>query len=172
MDNLSNFSRSYSNSSNLLINAETWPRLRQTEEDLYQAVRMPGSGAGEIIYSADQIKSIKVFVFNNKPDPLKIECSSDGLSWRIPSQPTIRTVRARYASMISGQSDNPIDKYIYELQSIPRGTRYVKITTGNSGAPDTYPWIGRVHIGLPGPFVTQTLLNNGDFKNKQNWKNG
>ena len=35
MDDLSNFSKVYSKSSNLVISSETWPRLRQTEEDYY-----------------------------------------------------------------------------------------------------------------------------------------
>lgn len=150
MDNLSDFSRIYSKSSNLVINRETWPRLRQTEEDFSQVVRMPGTGSGEIIYKADQINSIKVFVFNDKPDSLRIECSSDGMFWRIPQQKIIRTVREGYYSMYSGQKDHPIGKYNYELKSLPPGTMYVRLTTGNSGASDSYPWIGRVHLGFAG----------------------
>lgn len=157
MDNLSDFSKTYSKSSNLVINSETWPRLRQTEEDFYQAVRMPGTGPGEIIYMANQLKSIKVFVFNSKPDSMKIECSRDGLSWSIPPQAIIRTVRKGYASMYSGQENNPIDKYTYELQSFPPGTTYVEITTGNNGAPDTYPWIGRVHLGFAGSIHSNSI---------------
>src|SRR5690606_35357937 len=41
MDNLSDFSLSYFHSDNLQISSETWPRLRQTEEDFYQAERVP-----------------------------------------------------------------------------------------------------------------------------------
>jgi len=150
MDNLFDFSKVYSRSSNLVINSETWPRLRQTEEDFSQVVRTSGSGSGEIIYKANQVKSIKVFVFNNMPDSLMIEYSRDGLSWSNPSKPIIQTVRKGYASAYAGQKDNPVDKYIYEVSSFPPGTLYVKITTGNSGAPDTYPWIGRVHLGFSG----------------------
>lgn len=154
VDNLFDFSRVYSKSANLVINAETWPRLRQTEEDFSQLVRIPGTGAGEIIYKANALKSITIFVFNNKPDSLKIECSRDGVSWRSPTQKIIRTVRKGYASMYSGQKDNPLDKYTYELKSFPPGTVYVKLTTGNSGTADTFPWIGRVHLGYAGSIFT------------------
>lgn len=150
MDNLFDFSKVYYKSSNLVINAETWPRLRQTEEDFSQAVRQAGSGAAEMIYKATQVKSIKVFVFNNRPDSLLIECSRDGLSWSTPSTKIIRKLRKGYASEYSGQKDNPIDKYTYEVPSFPAGTMYVKLTTGNSGEMNTYPWIGRVHLGYDG----------------------
>lgn len=150
MDNLPDFSKIYSKSSNLVISAETWPRLRQTEEDFSQVARTSGTGAAEIIYKANGVKSIKVFVFNTKPDSLRIECSGDGISWNPSPLKIVRTVRKGYASMYSGQSYNPIDKYTYEVPSFPPGTMYVKITTGNSGAPDTYPWIGRVHLGFTG----------------------
>lgn len=150
MDNLANFSKLYSYSPNLFISAETWPRLRQTEEDFYQAERLPNTGSGEIIYKADQVRSIKVFLFNNQSDSLKIEYSSDGANWQTPSAPPIRTIRKGYPSMYSGREHHPVDKYIYELPYFPNRTRYVKIITGNAGASDTYPWIGRIHIGFEG----------------------
>lgn len=155
MDNLFSFAKVYSASSNLVISSETWPRLRQTEEDFYQAVRRPGSGAGEIIYKAGEVKSLKVFVFNTKPDSLRIECSHDGLSWGVLPQPVVRMLRKGYASMYSGQKDNPVDKYTYEVRSFPPGTVYVKLTTGNSGALDTFPWIGRVHLGFAGSVFSE-----------------
>jgi len=52
--------------------------------------------------------------------------------------------------MYSGQKDNTVDKYTYEVPSFPPGTMYVKLITGNSGASETYPWIGRVHLGFTG----------------------
>lgn len=150
MDNLKNFSLTYSTSSNLTVSSETWPRLRQTEEDYYQAERTSGSGSGEIVYKADQIKSIKVFAFSDKVDAVTIQYSSDGVSWKTPSLAVAKTHRKGYPSAISGTKDNTIDKYTYEIPSFPSGTTYVKIATGNGGASDTYPWIGRIHIGFTG----------------------
>ena len=154
MDNLADFSRVYAKSPNLEISSETWPRLRQTEEDFAQVVRAPGTAEGEIIYKAHQIKSIEVFVFNNKPDSLMIEYSSDGNSWKGTSQTIRRTVRESYSSMYSGDKNNPIAKYSYALEAFPPQTKYVKIKTGNRGALDSYPWIGRVHLGFTGTILS------------------
>jgi len=150
MDNLFDFSKVYHKSSNLKISTETYPRLRQTEEDFGQVERMPGVGSAELVYGADQLKSIQVVVFNTKPDSLQIEYSADGVSWSNSRESVVRTVREDYPSMISGEKDQTIGKYTYELATFPVGTRYVKLTTGNNGAADTYPWIGRVHIGFTG----------------------
>lgn len=150
MDDLKDFSLTYSTSSNLTISSETWPRLRQTEEDYYQAVRTSGSESGEIVYKADNIKSVKVFAFSYNVDSITIQYSSDGVSWKTPSQAVVKTYRARYTSAISGTKDNTIDKYTYEFTSFPSGTTYVKIITGNGGSSDTYPWIGRIHVGYTG----------------------
>jgi hypothetical protein len=149
MDNLKDFSLTYSKSSNLSISSETWPRLRQTEEDYYQVIRTSGSESGEIVYKADQIKSIKVFAFSDKSDYVLIQYSNDGKSWVTPTK-TVKTIRDAYPSNISGSKDNSIDKYTYQLNSFPFGTRYLKVLTGKSGQADTYPWIARIHVGYTG----------------------
>lgn len=154
MDNLKDFSLTYSRSSNLSISPETWPRLRQTEEDYYQAVRTTGSESGEIVYKADQIKSIKVFAFGDKADAITLQYSADGKSWKNPSPAVLKTRRTGYPSPISGTKDNSIDKYTCELTTFPSGTIYVKIITGNAGDSDTYPWIGRIHVGFTGSLYT------------------
>jgi len=153
MDNLKDFNLTYSKSPNLSISSETWPRLRQTEEDYFQAERAAGSGVGEIVYKAETIQSIKVIVFSEKVDALNIQYSSDGTSW-IAASSVVKTIRAAYPSSISALNDNSIDKYTYELTSLPSGTTYIKILSGISGAADTYPWIGRVHIGYSGSLYT------------------
>ncbi|MHA4846185.1 cellulase family glycosylhydrolase [Flavitalea antarctica] len=150
MDNLLDFSRVYRKSSNLTIGAETYPRLRQTEEDFAQVERLPGTGSGELIYAADELQSIAVVVFNDKPDSLKIQWSADGASWTNSPPLVTCNVREGYLSMISGEKDHTIGKFTYEVPAFPAGTRFVKLTTGNDGAADTYPWIGRVHIGFKG----------------------
>ncbi len=149
MDNLLDFSLTYAHSPNISINSETWPTLRQTEEDRYQAVRTAGSAAGELIYKADNIKSVNVFLFSDKADTLKIQYSTDGSVWLTPSS-FVTTVRPGYPSMISGKENHSINKYTYEFSSFPPGTSFVKILAGNAGAADTYPWIGRVHLGYLG----------------------
>lgn len=155
VDNLLDFSKVHSKSSNLAISTETWPRLRQTEEDFGQVTKKTGTGSGEIVYKGSGLQSIKVFVFNDKQDSLRVEHSRDGLPWRA-SEKILRTVRKGYASMYSGEKDNTIDKYTYEVPSFPAGTMYVRFTTGNSGAADTYPWIGRVHLGFTGSILPAT----------------
>jgi hypothetical protein len=62
--------------------------------------------------------------------------------------------RGAYPSQISGEKDNPIDKYTYAVPVLPHGTVAVKIVTGNAQAANTYPWIGRVHIGFNGSLKT------------------
>lgn len=78
MDNLQDFELAFSNTDNLSISSETYPRLRQTEEDYYQAIRLPGSKSGELVYKADQIKSISVFVFTDTIETVFLAYSSDG----------------------------------------------------------------------------------------------
>lgn len=150
MDNLLDFSRVYSKTSNLKISTEAYPRLRQTEEDFGQVVRDSLSGPGELIYSADQLKSLEVVVFNDKPDSMQIEWSANGSTWTSSQKTVVLKVREGYPSMISGEKDKTIGKYTYQIESFPNGTRYVKLITANSGAADSYPWIGRVHIGYSG----------------------
>ncbi len=153
MDNLKDFSLTFSKSSNLSISAETWPRLRQTEEEYYQAVRASGSGSGEIIYKADHIKSIKIIAFNDKEDDITIQFSKDGKSWLL-AENTEKTVREAYPSAISGTKDSSTDRFTYEFNSFPAGTQYVKVLTGNAGRANTYPWIGRIHVGYTGLLIT------------------
>lgn len=154
MDNLNNFSLTYA-TSNLQISTESWPRLRQTEEDFFQAERIPGSGSGEIIYSANEIKWIEVYTFNNKSDSIHFQYSVDGASWKsLPLGALVKINREGYESQISGKQDNSVDKYIYQVPTFPHGTVFVKILTGNTGAADTYPWIGRIHIGFTGSLST------------------
>ena len=150
MDNLRDFSLTYSHSDNLKINSETYPRLRQTEEDYFQAERTSKSSSGEIVYKADGLKSLALFVFSDKVDSITIEYSVDGKSWKDITNNVKKTFREGYPSPISGLKDNTIGKYTYEINSMPKQSKYVKIVTGNAGAPDTYPWIGRVHIGYIG----------------------
>ena len=68
---------------------------------------------------------------------------------------TKKTIRAAYPSAISGTKDNSIDKYTYELNSFPAGTQYVKVLTGNASQNNTYPWIGRIHIGFTGSLMQE-----------------
>ncbi|WP_339867026.1 cellulase family glycosylhydrolase [uncultured Algoriphagus sp.] len=150
MDNLRDFSLTYSHSDNLKINSETYPRLRQTEEDYFQAERTSKSSSGEIVYKADGLKSLALFVFSDKVDSITIEYSVDGKSWKDITNNVKKTFREGYPSPISGLKDNTIGKYTYEINSMPKQSKYVKIVTGNAGAADTYPWIGRVHIGYIG----------------------
>ncbi|RYY25491.1 MAG: hypothetical protein EOO04_11870 [Chitinophagaceae bacterium] len=153
MDNLLDFTKVYSKSSNLKISSETYPRLRQTEEDYGQAVRDSLTESGELIYGADQLKSLEVVVFNDKPDSLQIEWSADGVSFINAKEAVVLTLREGYPSMISGEKDKTIGKYTYRLEAFPREARFVKLRTGNSGAADSYPWIGRVHIGYTGKLL-------------------
>lgn len=155
MDNLKDFSLTYAKTPNLRISSESWPRLRQTEEDFFQAERMPGSESGEIIYKANNIKNIEVFTFSDKTESVSIQYSLDGNSWKsLPEGALIKIYREGYPSQISGNQDNPIDKYTYQVPSLPNGTVSVKILTGNDNAENTYPWIARVHIGFTGKLET------------------
>jgi mannan endo-1,4-beta-mannosidase len=156
MDNLRDFSLTYSHSENLRISAETWPRLRQTEEDFFQAERAIGSGSGELVYRADALKWIEVFSFSDKVDSADLLYSTDGSTWNaLPDGLIVKTYRAAYPSQISGSKDNPIDKYTYAVPVLPYGTIAVKIVTGNALAENTYPWIARVHIGFDGSLRTK-----------------
>lgn len=151
MDNMEDFSLTWSHSENLRISSETWPRLRQTEEDFYQVERVPGSGSGELTYQADAIKWIQVFVFSDKVESVNIQYSTDGSSWNeLPEGTIVKSHRESYPSQISGYEANPLDKYIYEVPALPHGASYVKILTGNDQAENAYPWIGRVHLGYTG----------------------
>ena len=155
MDNLKDFSLTYAKTPNLRISSESWPRLRQTEEDFFQAERMPGSESGEIIYKANNIRNIEVFTFSDKTESISIQYSLDGNSWKsLPEGALIIIYREGYPSQISGNQDNPIDKYTYQVPSLPNGTVSVKILTGNDNAENTYPWIARVHIGFTGKLET------------------
>jgi hypothetical protein len=151
MDNLKDFSLAYSHSENLRISAESWPRLRQTEEDFFQAERAIGSDAGELVYRADTLKWIEIFAFSDKVDGVGLLYSTDGSSWKaLPEGLTSKSHRMAYPSQISAYKDNPIDKYTYAVPVLPHGTIAVKIVTGNAQAANTYPWIARVHIGFSG----------------------
>jgi hypothetical protein len=155
MDNLSDFTLTYSESPNLQISSETWPRLRQTEEELFQAERIPGSGPGEMVYKAGAINWIEIISFCDTAENVGIQYSTDGNSWQnLPKGAMIKIFREGYPSQISGDKDNPMDKYTYEVPSFPHGTVAVKILTGNAGANNTYPWIGRVHLGFSGELDT------------------
>lgn len=155
MDNLGDFSLVYSKTSNLRISTESWPRLRQTEEDFFQVERTPGSGSGEIMYKADTIRWIEVYAFSDKTESISLQYSADGSSWKqLPEGALLKTHRPAYESQISRDKDNPVDKYIYQVPALPAGTVAVKILTGNSGATDSFPWIGRVHIGYNGSVKT------------------
>ncbi|MPR37363.1 hypothetical protein [Salmonirosea aquatica] len=155
MDNLKDYSLSYSHSENLRISAETWPRLRQTEEDFFQAERVAGSGSGELVYRADAVKWVEVFAFSDKVDSVGLMYSTDGSTWKVlPEGVLVKSHRMAYPSQISGNKDNPIDKYTYMVPVLPHGTVAVKIVTGNAQAENTYPWIARVHIGFNGSFNT------------------
>ncbi len=151
MDNLSDFSLTFSNSSNLRVNPESWPRLRQTEEDFFQLERIPGSGAGEVVYKADAIKWMEVFAFSDSAESVNLQYSIDGNTWKpLPQGAVITIHRPAYESQISRNKDYSIDKYTYQVPAFPHGTTLVKILTGNSGAENSFPWIGRVHIGYTG----------------------
>jgi hypothetical protein len=155
MDNLKDFSQTFSKTPNLQISKESWPRLRQTEEDFFQAERIPGSGSGEIVYKAKEIKWIEVFAFSDKTESIEVQYSTNGNSWKSLQEGTlIKSHRERYESQISGNKDNPIDKYTYQVPSLPYGTVSVKILTGNANAQNTYPWIARVHLGYKGSLET------------------
>lgn len=155
MDNLRDFSLSYSRSSNLTISTESWPRLRQTEEDFFQAERIPGSGSGEIIYKADTLKWVEVFTFNDPTEEVDILYSMDGRLWKsLPAGTLIQTHRPAYDSQISKDKDHPVDKYNYRVPALPHGTTAIRIVTGNAGAESTFPWIARVHIGYTGVLKT------------------
>ena len=154
MDNLEDFSMIYAASPNLKISRETWPRLRQTEEDFFQIERNEGSESGEIVYRADQFKWIQVYAFSDSTETLEIQYSFDGKIWNgLPAGSVLKTHRPAYASQISGNKDNPVDKYVYEVPSLPHGTSHIKISTGNSQALNTFPWIGRVHLGITGNLI-------------------
>jgi len=155
MDNLKDFSLIYSRTPNLQVSAESWPRLRQTEEDFFQAERISGSGSGEIAYKAEFIRWIEVFTFSDSVDNLNIQYSADGNLWRsLPEGTLLKTHRKCYPSQISGDADNPIDKYTYKVPAFPANTSYVKILTGNEKAENTFPWIARVHVGYLGKLET------------------
>ncbi len=155
MDNLKDFSLTWSKSSNLRISSESWPRMRQTEEDLYQAERLPGSGSGEMIYKADAIRWIEIFTFCYKTENIGIQYSTDGNVWRsLPEGALIKIHRESYPSQISRDKDNSVDKFTFQAPSLPQGTVSVKILTGNAGAENSYPWIARVHLGYTGKLVT------------------
>lgn len=159
MDNLKDFSLTYSRSPNLRISSESWPRLRQTEEDFFQVERIPGSESGEIIYKADNIMWIELFTFNDKTENISIQYSLDGNSWKpIPEGGMIKIYREGYPSQISGNKDNPVDKHIYHVPALPNETVSVKILTGNAKAENSYPWITRVHIGYTGKLTTTNKL--------------
>jgi mannan endo-1,4-beta-mannosidase len=151
MDNLKDFSLAQSHSENLRISTESWPRLRQTEEDFFQAERTTGSSSGELVYSAEGLKWIDVFSFSDKVDSVDLLYSTDGTSWKpLPKGSVIKSHRIAYPSQISKEKDNPVDKYTYSVPALPHGTVAVKIVTGNAQADNTYPWIARVHIGFTG----------------------
>lgn len=151
MDNLRDFSFTYSSTPNLTISSESWPRLRQTEEDFFQAERVSGSEAGEIVYKADTLKWIEVFTFSDSAESVDIQYSVNGRLWEsLPGGTVIQTHRPGYDSQISKDKDNPIDKYSYHVPVLPRGTVAVRIRTGNAGAASTFPWIARVHLGYIG----------------------
>ena len=151
MDNLVDFSMIFNKSSNIRINSETWPRLRQTEEDFFQAERIVGSESGELVYKAKGLKSIEIYVFSDKIESIKLQYSLDGDFWQfLPEKRMKKIHRKAYPSQYSGNNNNPLDKYIYRVQSFPEGTAYVKILTGNDKAENSYPWIGRIHIGYSG----------------------
>ena len=155
MDNLKDFSLTYSKTPNLRISSEPWPRLRQTEEDFFQAERIPGSELGEIVYKADTINWIEVFAFSDKAESVSIQYSADGNSWKLlPAGTVIKTHREAYPSQISGDKDNPVDKYIYSVPTFPKRTSYVKIIIGNAENENTFPWIARVHLGYKGSLET------------------
>jgi mannan endo-1,4-beta-mannosidase len=156
MDNMADFSITYSHSSNLRISEESWPRLRQTEEDFFQVERELLSDGGEVVYGADKIEWIEVFVFGNEKETLSIQFSLDGEKWSpLPPGSLLKTHREAYPSQISGTKDNPVDKYIYKVPALPQGTSYVKLITGNENAQNTFPWIGRVHLGFIGEMKTR-----------------
>lgn len=160
MDNLKDFSLAYTHSENLRISAETWPRLRQTEEDFFQAERATGSDAGELVYRADTLTWIDVVAFSDSVDSVGLLYSTDGSSWKpIPEGTMIKSHRLAYPSPISKDKDNPIDKYLYTVPALPHGTVAVKIVTGNAQATNTYPWIARVHVGFNGSLKRQSSAN-------------
>ncbi|WP_080055528.1 fibronectin type III domain-containing protein [Spirosoma aerolatum] len=155
MDNLKDFSIAYSHTENLKISTETWPRLRQTEEDFFQAERVAGSRSGELVYRGERLKWIDVFAFSDKVDSIELLYSIDGDSWKpLPEGAIIKRHRPAYPSPISKEKDNPIDKYTYSVPVLPYRTIAVKIVTGNAQAANTYPWIARVHIGFNGALKT------------------
>lgn len=155
VDNLVDFSRIHDKSSNLTVSTETWPRLRQTEEEFAQVIRAPGSDEGELVYKLNDLKSIQVFAFNPGPDSIKIEYSQDGITWHT-SRNSTRTIRQGYLSMYSREKDSVMARYLYEVKSFPAQAMYVKIRTGNGGATNTFPWIGRVYLGFGGTVSTST----------------
>lgn len=156
MDNLKDFSLTWSRTPNLQISSEPWPRLRQTEEDFFQAERIPGSGSGELVYKAEALKWIEVYAFSGKTDSIKIQYSTDGKSWKsLPEGTLFKIHREGYESQISGNKDNPIDKYTYLVPTLPNGTVSIKILTGNDNTNDSYPWIARVHVGYTGMLKTK-----------------
>ncbi|MFD2569666.1 hypothetical protein ACFSUS_03420 [Spirosoma soli] len=151
MDNLKDFSLAYAHSENLRISAESWPRLRQTEEDFFQAERAAGSDSGELVYRADTLTWIDVIAFSDKVDSVNLLYSTDGSVWNpLPEGLVVKSHRLAYPSQISGNKDNSIDKYTYAVPVLPHGTVAVKIVTGNAQAANTYPWIARVHLGFNG----------------------
>jgi len=155
MDNLKDFSLTASHSDNLRISEETWPRLRQTEEDFFQAERVAGSESGELVYRADTLSWIEVIAFSDKVDAVSLFYSTDGSSWTaLPEGGLHKTHRAAYPSQISGNKDNSVDKYTYIVPALPHGTVAVRVVTGNAGATNTYPWLARVHLGFKGSLKT------------------
>jgi hypothetical protein len=155
MDNLDDFSLTYSRTSNLSICSESWPRLRQTEEDFFQVERIKGTDSGEITYKAESLRWIEVILFNNETDNLSIQYSLDGNVWRsLPEGSLLKTYRESYPSQISKNIDNPVHKFNYHVPAFPANTMFVKIVTGNDYADNTFPWIARVHIGYTGTLKT------------------
>ena len=107
------------------------------------------------MYRADKLHWIEVIAFSDKVDGVGVLYSTDGSSWNVlPEGLVSKTHRMAYPSQISGNKDNPIDKYTYTVPVLPQGTVAVKIVTGNARAANTYPWIGRVHLGFNGSLKT------------------
>lgn len=151
MDNLKDFSLNVYHSPNLVICSQSWPRLRQTEEDFFQAERVPGSGSGELVYKAGEIKWIEIFAFSDKVDSIHLQYSTDNSVWHpLPEGTLLKIHRGSYESQISKNKDNPLDKYTCQVPTLPNGTTAVKVITGNTNAGNSYPWIARVHIGYIG----------------------
>ena len=155
MDNLKDFTYSLSHSQNLVINSETWPRLRKTEEDYYQAERVANTGNAELVYHASNIQWAQIITFSEKVETINIQYSKDGTIWKdLPNGAILITHRPAYESQISGMKDNTIDKFIYDIPALPKDCSFIKIQTGNENSENTFPWIGRVHLGTEGDLIS------------------